>query len=779
MRPVMARSFPEVFMSLEEFVPVSIRRAWVCSLTVEGAHGTESLIGFRLALLQPGLWPPDLGTGVAIDEGCVRVTTALLENQDVDEALVRVAQHEVPAPIRDLLRRDVTLPQGDSPARWNVREEDASISDRPATRVAERSPVQLSKLMTSEQFTRAGEALRFRAQSIAGLKGMAMLMGLRDMIPFHEHQHAASIAQVDTRLPVFVRGSGYAMEHLGYRFTLQIGGALPRGDVLLALGAPFNKGYRADDAAWQPTGEPNDELREWTLVIPSEELTTEVEWHLAYRRQAIAKGTWRARSDFGGALIRTTKAVQIRLPYSSWTLYEDRRLGKAGGFGEVFEGEGRSGGIVAIKRLKPEFTGEGQRELTAARELIRHNHPHIIPILDAGIHQDRAYVVMERAARNLEEFVKLGLPSEREVIEILDALAQGLDEIGNRVHRDLKPANVLFHGDTWKIGDLGLVRSLEASTSTNTVKDWHTPDYAAPEQFRGGPFSKKTDVYAIGCIGYFLLTGKPPFQGENLAEQHARAQPPRLPIPDSLRIPIERCLAKGPDARPSPRDLSAMLRTFLQPPPADPITAVGQRLKQRAELARIQQDAEYQQHLDRRQRSKEAIEALVTTFKAWLASIVDASEDQARITRELDGRRLELGQACVFLRSLSDGHPVLPQSGWDIEASALLACHWSSRGIARQRSCNLWFSRRPEEEDHQWCEVAFTRKGEPAQGTFGLEHESLWPQADAALAGKDPFLQLASEPLPVTMNVNDPFFVRWREVLARAALDEEPSLTEP
>ena len=114
---------------------------------------------------------------------------------------------------------------------------------------------------------------------------------------------------------------------------------------------------------------------------------------------------------------------------------------------------------------------------------------------------------------------------EVEAAVIMSDIARGLREVSDIVHRDLKPANILHHDGRWKIADFGIARLVGAVTSARTLKKALTPEYAAPEQWRGERATPATDVYALGCIGYALLTGSPPFACDTeveLGDQHLR-----------------------------------------------------------------------------------------------------------------------------------------------------------------------------------------------------------------------------------------------------------------
>jgi serine/threonine-protein kinase PpkA len=123
------------------------------------------------------------------------------------------------------------------------------------------------------------------------------------------------------------------------------------------------------------------------------------------------------------------------------------------------------------------------------------------------------------------------------------------------VHRDLKPQNIMFRANhRLAILDFGLARELDATTTlTQKGMVMATPLYMSPEQCLGQPHDARGDLYSTGVILYEMLTGKPPYAGENasaLAYQHVHGQIPRLPRRLVGYQPIlDRLLAKRPDAR--------------------------------------------------------------------------------------------------------------------------------------------------------------------------------------------------------------------------------------
>jgi serine/threonine-protein kinase len=265
----------------------------------------------------------------------------------------------------------------------------------------------------------------------------------------------------------------------------------------------------------------------------------------------------------------------------------EKLLGR-GGMGEVWQASHRLlARSSAIKLIRPESVGDPdavkrfEREARATAAL---RSPHTVEIYDFGTTEDGAfYYVMELLegfdARTLVR--KHGpLPPER-AIHLLRQACKSLEEAHARqlVHRDIKPANIFvcrygLECDFVKVLDFGLVKGggpLAGETSlTGAGVITGTVDYMAPEIARGDALTDhRADLYALGCVAYWLLTGKHVFDGATPMEvliDHVRTQPvppskkSGVPIPSALENIIMDCLQKDPEKRPQrARDLSHSL----------------------------------------------------------------------------------------------------------------------------------------------------------------------------------------------------------------------------
>ncbi|HKA53888.1 MAG TPA: serine/threonine-protein kinase [Candidatus Binatia bacterium] len=252
-----------------------------------------------------------------------------------------------------------------------------------------------------------------------------------------------------------------------------------------------------------------------------------------------------------------------------------QRLG-GGGMGEVFLADHLLlRRPCAVKLIRPERTGDPKNLRRFEREVqmtATLTHPNTVQIYDYGHAADGTfYYVMEYLpGLTLEELVRRDgpLPHAR-AVHFLRQICGALKEAHGRglIHRDIKPGNLMICerggiADVAKLLDFGLVLSPERETDGEKLTQdgtvTGTPAYLSPEQAGGqDKVDARSDIYSLGALAYFLLTGQPPFAGRSgvkmlaahLYEEPQRLLPRRPDIPPDLEAVVLRCLAKDPERR--------------------------------------------------------------------------------------------------------------------------------------------------------------------------------------------------------------------------------------
>jgi len=257
-----------------------------------------------------------------------------------------------------------------------------------------------------------------------------------------------------------------------------------------------------------------------------------------------------------------------------------------GGMSRVFLAEEvRLHRSVVVKVLPPEF-GAGvnverfEREIALAAKL---QHPHIVPLLTAGSHDDLLYYIMPHIEG---QSLRARLAHERElpVAETLRILSDVCDALAHAhshgiVHRDIKPDNVLLSGKHALVADFGVAKAVQESTGKTALTSMGvalgTPAYMAPEQATADPSTDhRADIYAVGALAYEMLAGRPPFTAPTvqavLAAQVTTQPDPvtkyRDSVPPALAALVMRCLAKHPaDRWQSANEILEQLEQMMTP----------------------------------------------------------------------------------------------------------------------------------------------------------------------------------------------------------------------
>ncbi|HET9987041.1 MAG TPA: serine/threonine-protein kinase, partial [Kofleriaceae bacterium] len=249
--------------------------------------------------------------------------------------------------------------------------------------------------------------------------------------------------------------------------------------------------------------------------------------------------------------------------------YRVQRLLGKGGMGAVYLADDEVlHELVALKVISSAYAADEsamiarfRREASAARKV---SSPQVIRIHDLGeARPGLLYLSMEYfAGRTLADVIaQRGIVPIKDVEDILQQIGAGLEAAHQAgvIHRDLKPSNVLIgERGAVKLIDFGLATTLVGDQLTATGAILGTPHYMAPEQVRGKPVDARSDIYALGALAYHLVTGRPPFAGENaiaIGFAHISETPEsphvlRKDCPPKLDAAIMAALAKNPADRP-------------------------------------------------------------------------------------------------------------------------------------------------------------------------------------------------------------------------------------
>jgi serine/threonine protein kinase len=236
-----------------------------------------------------------------------------------------------------------------------------------------------------------------------------------------------------------------------------------------------------------------------------------------------------------------------------------------GGMGIVYRASGPDNKQVAVKLIKEDFARDEiflrrfRREARIAQTV---SNPHVVPVLDTGEHDGLPYLAalfIEGGSleRKLERKGQLDVPT---VVRICAQVADGLEALwaAGMVHRDIKPGNILLDSaENAYITDFGLAKDSQGTALTRPGQALGSMDYMAPEQIRGEQVTAATDIYALGCVMFECIEGRPPFAdraGMQILWAHLREEPPD-PTRDDITLEFTRvlkvALRKQPSQRPS------------------------------------------------------------------------------------------------------------------------------------------------------------------------------------------------------------------------------------
>jgi serine/threonine-protein kinase len=469
--------------------------------------------------------------------------------------------------------------------------------------------------------------------------------------------------------------------------------------------------------------------------------------------------------------------TEIKLTTGVWEYDETQPLGRPGGFGQVFKGSSKDFPAVAIKRLHLTAAAAAHRELQIAGSLLGRPSNHVIRFLDVGEDADSGgyFIVMAKADYSLEDEIARGVTFDAaSVANILMQAAMGLQEAGDVVHRDMKPGNLLFHEGKWKVADFGIARFIDEATASNTLKGYLSRDCAAPEQWRFEHATSATDIYALGCIGYWLLNSSPPFVS-NPQQEHQFSPVPSFSCADSrLSSLINMMLRKVPATRPSLSRVISQLAGIDSQPAGIQSSAVNMLAAAGAQVAAQEQaDQAAEQTLrtlsqNRKQLLSHGFDVLRQSANGLWEKVLASAPAAQKSTNDRQRFSCSLGQGSLVVNFANSSNvleeKMFPHSKWDMIGAAQILVTQNNPKFVWPST--LWYAKRPGTDDYRWYEISFFT---PLSGYFGLVEVTNPKDADFALSNVMHSVAVAYGPKLIDDEDESDFHGRYLRHLARAA----------
>lgn len=241
-----------------------------------------------------------------------------------------------------------------------------------------------------------------------------------------------------------------------------------------------------------------------------------------------------------------------------------------GGMGRVYLGRTPAGSEVAVKLVHREFAADAsfrkrfEQEVAAARRV---QGLYTVPVVDADLQADEPWLATAYVpGPSLQYAVDEGGPlSAQAAAGLVARVAEALQSIhaAGVIHRDLKPANIILSAEGPKVIDFGIARAADVTSVTGTGVRAGTPAYMAPEYIQGQSLTEAVDLFALGLVAHFAVTGRLAFgggSGYGVAYRILEQEPDLDGCPEPLRTIAVRCLEKDPARRPGPAEVIELSR---------------------------------------------------------------------------------------------------------------------------------------------------------------------------------------------------------------------------
>lgn len=234
-------------------------------------------------------------------------------------------------------------------------------------------------------------------------------------------------------------------------------------------------------------------------------------------------------------------------------VYRVTRTIASGGMADVYEGyDPGLGRKVALKVIRERYSADVDfvvRFHEEARSVAKISHPNVVSVYFTGSDRHKHFFVMEfLPGPDLSGLVdRLGPRPSQEALSYLRQGALGLAAARQEglVHCDVKPSNLVFGSDGLvKVTDFGIVQHIDAEETPTRSEVYGTASFMAPEQVTGEHVDHRTDIYALGATLYFLLTGDPPYDGDDALEVALRQVYEPVPTPPKAPRQVRKLLAR-------------------------------------------------------------------------------------------------------------------------------------------------------------------------------------------------------------------------------------------
>jgi serine/threonine-protein kinase len=384
---------------------------------------------------------------------------------------------------------------------------------------------------------------------------------------------------------------------------------------------------------------------------------------------------------------------------------------------------------------------------------------------------------MPKAEGSLQDLVaKSGVLTTANAATVLLEIVKGLIEVGDLVHRDLKPDNVLLYNGKWMIADFGIARFMEEATASNTLKDFLSDWYAAPEQWRGERATHSTDIYSLGCIAFCLLMGKPPFTKDPQAE-HQNAPIPSFSCADPrFSTLINMCLRKNDASRPSLSRVRDLLHEIVSKPQAlNTSSSLGALANAAALVSSKEQEdqarelAEKAASQARMKLAKSAFEILADSAERLWGTIHSQAPNAKRFTSVGQSRfECQLGNGSLVINLDSTnvlGPGQFRRSGWDVVTYSRIMVQQHQPNSSW--SSSLWYVKMKHATEYRWYEASYFER---VSRTMGVSFAPPNEYTDLAASNIMGPVCIAFGPVVIDDEKEDDFHDRWIWLLSKAAI---------